>query len=95
NARKICNMIDSAGVILLGDYSPSSGSDYLFGNNHVLPTLEFGKSRASLSVLDFTKIVNIITATKKGLAVVEPYIKEIALSEGLINHYNAVERRFR
>ena len=45
NARKICNMIDSAGVILLGDYSPSSGSDYLFGNNHVLPTLEFGKSR--------------------------------------------------
>jgi histidinol dehydrogenase len=95
NARKICKMIDSAGVILLGDYSPSSGSDYLFGNNHVLPTLEFGKSRASLSVLDFTKIVNIITATKKGLAVVEPYIKEIALSEGLINHYNAVERRFR
>ena len=95
NARKICKMIDSAGVILLGDYSPSSGSDYLFGNNHVLPTLEFGKSRASLSVLDFTKIVNIITATKKGLAVVEPYIKEVALSEGLINHYNAVERRFR
>jgi histidinol dehydrogenase len=95
NAATLCNKITSAGVILLGQYSPSSGSDYLFGNNHVLPTLEFGKSRACLSVLDFTKIVNVITATRKGLAVVEPYIKELAFSEGLINHYNAIERRFR
>ena len=95
NAAILGKKITSAGVILLGQYSPSSGSDYLFGNNHVLPTLEFAKSRASLSVLDFTKIVNAITATRKGLAVVEPYIKELAVSEGLINHYNAVERRFR
>jgi histidinol dehydrogenase len=94
NAAILGKKITSAGVILLGQYSPSSGSDYLFGNNHVLPTSEFAKSRASLSVLDFTKIVNVITATRKGLALVEPYMKELAVSEGLLNHYNAVERRF-
>jgi histidinol dehydrogenase len=95
NPEKIASKINTAGVILLGKYSPSSASDYCLGSNHVLPTMAFGKSKASLSVLDFVKLVNHITVTKKGLLSVQKYIRELAFAEGLPNHYFAVEERFR
>jgi histidinol dehydrogenase len=95
NPEKIASKINTAGVILLGKYSPSSASDYCLGSNHVLPTMAFGKSKASLSVIDFVKLVNHITVTKKGLLSVQKYIRELAFAEGLPNHYFAVEERLR
>lgn len=95
NPSRIASRINTAGVVLLGKYSPSSASDYCLGSNHVLPTIEFGKSKSSLSVLDFVKLVNHITVTKTGLQSVQKYIKELAFAEGLPNHYFAVEERFR
>ena len=95
NADRIAARINSAGVVLLGKNSPSSASDYCLGSNHVLPTVEFGKSKSSLSILDFVKLVNHITVTKTGLRSVQKYIKELAFAEGLPNHYFAVEERFK
>jgi histidinol dehydrogenase len=95
NPGRIASKINTAGIVLLGKYSPSSASDYCLGSNHVLPTVEFGKSKSSLSVLDFVKLVNHITVTKMGLQSVQKYIKELAFAEGLPNHYYAVEERFR
>ncbi len=93
DADSIAKKIDSAGLVLIGRYAPSSGSDYCFGSNHVLPTLGFAKSRASLSVLDFIKLVNKVKVTKNGLKQVNKAIKEIASAEGLLNHYEAVKAR--
>ena len=95
NPIKIASMVKTAGIVLLGKYSPSSASDYCLGSNHVLPTTEFGKSKSSLSVLDFVKLVSHITVTRIGLQSVQKYIKELAFAEGLPNHYYAVEERFR
>ncbi|HJU78192.1 MAG TPA: histidinol dehydrogenase [Nitrososphaeraceae archaeon] len=95
NPGRIASRVNTAGVVLLGTYSPSSASDYCLGSNHVLPTIEFGKSKSSLSVLDFVKLVNHITVTKSGLQSVQKYIKELAFAEGLPNHYYAIEERFR
>lgn len=95
NPIKIASKVKTAGIVLLGKYSPSSASDYCLGSNHVLPTTEFGKSKSSLSVLDFVKLVNHITVTRMGLQSVQKYIKELAFAEGLPNHYYAVEERFR
>jgi len=95
NPSRIASRISTAGVVLLGKYSPSSASDYCLGSNHVLPTIGFGKSKSSLSVLDFVKLVNHITVTRAGLRSVQKYIKELAFAEGLPNHYFAVEERFR
>ena len=92
-ADAIAKKIDSAGLVLIGQYAPSSASDYSLGSNHVLPTLGFGKSRASLSVLDFVKIVNKVKVNKSGLAKVDRSIKEITSAEGLLNHYEAVKAR--
>lgn len=93
NADVIAKKIDSAGLVLIGRYSPSSASDYSLGSNHVLPTLGFAKSRASLSVLDFLKIVNKVKVSKAGLAKVDRSIKEMASAERLLNHYEAVRAR--
>jgi len=95
NPIKIASKVKTAGIVLLGKYSPSSASDYCLGSNHVLPTTEFGKSKSSLSVLDFVKLVNHITVTRMGLQSVQKYIKELAFAEGLPNHYYAIEERFR
>lgn len=95
NSIKIASKVKTAGIVLLGKYSPSSASDYCLGSNHVLPTTEFGKSKSSLSVLDFVKLVNHITVTRMGLQSVQKCIKELAFAEGLPNHYYAVEERFR
>ena len=95
NARSISKKIKSAGLVLIGKYTPSSASDYCLGSNHVLPTLGFGKSRASLSVLDFIRMVTVVQATKSGLAKVESVVKQISTAEGLTNHYEAVKGRLK
>lgn len=89
----VAKRFKSAGLILIGQNSPSSASDYALGSNHVLPTLGFAKSRASLSVLDFLKVMNRVKVSKAGLAKVEKAVREIATAEGLPNHYEAVKAR--
>jgi histidinol dehydrogenase len=92
-ADAFAKRIESAGLVLIGSNAPSSASDYCLGSNHVLPTLGFGKSRASLSVLDFVKLVNRVKVSKAGLAKVDGAVKEMATAEGLPNHYEAVRAR--
>jgi histidinol dehydrogenase len=92
-ADAFAKKIESAGLVLIGQNAPSSASDYCLGSNHVLPTLGFGKSRASLSVLDFVKLVNRVRVSKAGLAKVDSAVREMATAEGLPNHYEAVRAR--
>jgi histidinol dehydrogenase len=93
NAHVISKRITSSGLVLIGKYAPSSASDYCFGSNHILPTLGFARSRGSLSVLDFLKLVTTIESTKSGLRKLQDSIREITYAEGLINHYLAVQER--
>ena len=94
NASSVVQKIRSAGLILIGDYTPSAASDYCIGSNHVLPTLGFAKSRAGLSVLDFLKMISCIELNGRDLRKIEFCVKEITTAEGLFNHYKAVEGRF-
>ncbi|MGE0242447.1 MAG: histidinol dehydrogenase [Nitrososphaeraceae archaeon] len=93
NELKILNKITSAGLVLLGENTPSAASDYCLGSNHVLPTMGFGKSRTSLSILDFIRISNIVRSSKKEIEEIEPFVKIITQEEGLLNHYKAVKER--
>lgn len=87
--------IKSPGTILLGKNSPSSASDYLLGSNHILPTNGFGKTRGSLSVLDFVKLLTKIETNKKDLQKISKSMKNLTLAEGLPNHYEAVRGRLK
>ena len=93
NPQNLSNKIIGAGLVLLGEDTPSSASDYLFGSNHILPTTRFGRVRGSLSVLDFVKLVTQVKASKSSLQKLSKSLKIITEAEGLPNHYEAVRIR--
>jgi len=95
NANAISKKIESAGLILVGENTPAAASDYGLGSNHVLPTLAFAKSRASLSCLDFVKIVSVVESTKDGLKKIAKTIKMLSEAESLPNHYKAIAERLK
>jgi histidinol dehydrogenase len=94
NPVKVAGRITSAGVILIGPYSPVSLSDYGSGTNHVLPTGGFGHAFSGLSVLDFARRVNIVESSREGLLKVKNHVKVLTEAENLPNHYKAIEVRF-
>jgi len=93
NSESFAAKITSPGLILLGNDTPSSASDYILGSNHILPTSGFGKIRGSLSVLDFIKMSTQITSSKSSLSKISKYLEVLTTSEGLSNHYEAVRGR--
>jgi histidinol dehydrogenase len=94
NPKRIANKITTAGLILIGSYSPVALSDYGSGTNHVLPTGGFGRVYSGLSAFDFMRRVNIVKSSKKGLQSVREILKVMTEAENLPNHYKAVEERF-
>jgi len=95
NLGSLSSKITSPGLILLGNNTPSSASDYVLGSNHILPTNGFGKIRGSLSVLDFIKVNTQITCTKSSLSKISKYLQVLTNAEGLPNHYEAVRGRLK
>lgn len=93
NATYISRQIKTAGLTLLGQYTPSAASDYLLGTNHILPTNRFGRSRGSLSVLDFVKIKTTVESSKQALKKIARPLDILTKSEDLPNHYEAVRGR--
>jgi histidinol dehydrogenase len=93
NSNSISSKITSSGLVLIGNDTPSSASDYILGSNHILPTNGFGKIRGSLSVLDFIKVNTQIKSSKKSLSKISKYLEVLTKAEGLSNHYEAVRGR--
>lgn len=84
----------TAGLILLGPYSPVVLSDYGSGTNHVLPTGGFAQSFSGLTVLDFMRRASIVESTRTGLERAKDSIKTLTEAENLPNHYKALAARF-
>ncbi len=93
NPQILASKITTSGLTLLGNNTPSSASDYILGSNHILPTNGFGKTRGSLSVLDFIKINTQVTATRASLYKISKYLDVFTKAEGLPNHFEAVRCR--
>ena len=94
-AKTLSKKIVGPGLVLIGNNTPSSASDYLLGTNHILPTNGFGRTRGGLSVLDFLKLQTIVEAKKSDLSKISEKLKTLTDAEGLPNHYKAVERRLK
>ena len=95
NAKTLSKRITGPGLVLIGNNTPSSASDYLLGTNHILPTSGFGRTRGGLSVLDFLKLQTVIATKKSDLSEISDKLKTLTDAEGLPNHYKAVERRLK
>ncbi len=95
NGDRLSKKITGPGLVLIGNNTPSSASDYLLGTNHILPTSGFGRVRGGLSVLDFLKLQTVVKTKKSDLLTISKKLKILTDAEGLPNHYNAVERRLK
>ena len=95
NAKTLSKSITGPGLVLIGNNTPSSASDYLLGTNQILPTSGFGRTRGGLSVLDFLKLQTVIATKKSDLSEISDKLKILTDAEGLPNHYKAVERRLK
>ena len=80
---------------MTGPYAPGAASDYCIGTDHVLPTEGVARLRAGLTALDFVKVNWVVEGTKQGLKALLPSLKELALAEGLPNHFLSAQSRFR
>ncbi|CAK1981634.1 histidinal/histidinol dehydrogenase [Vibrio crassostreae] len=93
NPRELLPLLDNAGSIFLGDWSPESAGDYASGTNHVLPTYGYTKTYSSLGLADFSKRMTVQELTADGLNGLAPTVVTMAEAEGLDAHKRAVTIR--
>ena len=87
-------LIENAGAIFMGHYSPEPLGDYLAGPNHVLPTSGTARFFSPLSVDDFVKKSSLICCSRAELERVADQVILLAKEEGLDAHANSVAIRF-
>ncbi len=88
-------LINNAGSIFLGSFSPEAMGDYLAGPNHVLPTLGTARFSSGLSVIDFLKRQSVIKISKTGIERLGPSVINLAKYENLHGHANSVRMRIK
>jgi histidinol dehydrogenase len=91
---ELLGLIENAGAIFLGPWTPESVGDYIAGPNHTLPTGGTARFSSPLSVEDFIKRTSIVSYSYAALQNDAPTIRTIAEMEGLWAHGKAVDVRF-
>ncbi|EHH1051533.1 histidinol dehydrogenase [Vibrio parahaemolyticus] len=93
NPRELLPLLDNAGSIFLGGWSPESAGDYASGTNHVLPTYGYTRTYSSLGLADFSKRMTVQELSAEGLQNLAPTVVTMAEAEGLDAHKRAVTIR--
>jgi histidinol dehydrogenase len=83
-------LIENAGAIFMGHWTPEAAGDYLAGPNHTLPTGGTARFFSPLSVDDFVKKSSIISFSEQGLRRLGADIVRVAGMEGLEAHGKSV-----
>jgi histidinol dehydrogenase len=89
----IAALIDNAGAIFLGPYSPVALGDYAAGPSHVLPTGGTARFASGLSANDFMRRSSVIQYSKAGLEQLAPDVQLLAGKEGLTAHSASIAIR--
>ncbi len=90
----VLDLIESAGAIFLGAYSPVSLGDYLAGSNHVLPTGGQSRFSSGLGAYTFLRPQQVIRYDRSALEAIEKRIVALSAAEDLPAHGDAVTARF-
>ena len=91
----LAEMIDHAGAIFLGAWTPEAIGDYVGGPNHVLPTARSARFSSGLSVMDFLKRTTLSRMTPQSLREIGPSAETLARSESLEAHGLSVTARLK
>ena len=91
---ELLGLIENAGAVFLGPWTPESVGDYIAGPNHTLPTGGTARFSSPLSIEDFIKRTNVISYSYAALQKDERAIHSLSGAEGLWAHGKAVDVRF-
>ena len=93
NARKYAELVQNAGSVFIGEWTPESVGDYASGTNHVLPTYGFARAYSGVSLESFMKTITFQELSREGLQNLGPTVEILASAEQLQAHQNAVSIR--
>jgi len=93
NAANYVDLIQHAGSVFIGPWSPEAVGDYASGTNHVLPTYGLARGHGGLSMESFMKSMTVQELSPQGLRDIGPVVDTLAVMEGLEAHARAVRVR--
>jgi len=94
-AERCLDMVENAGSVFLGRWTPESVGDYASGTNHTLPTYGYAKMYSGVSLDTFLKKITVQSLSKEGLKGLGPAVEIMAEVEGLEAHKQAVTMRLK
>ncbi|CEP10394.1 hypothetical protein [Parasitella parasitica] len=87
------SMVQNAGSVFVGQYSPESFGDYASGTNHTLPTYGYSRMYSGVNTNGFVKHITSQECTAEGMDRLADTVMRLAEIEGLDAHRNAVAVR--
>lgn len=93
NAQDYVKLVDHAGSIFVGAYTPESCGDYSSGTNHTLPTYGYARQYSGVNTSTFQKFITSQNVSPEGLKNIGKAVMCVAKVEGLDAHRNAVKIR--
>ncbi|KAI9841432.1 MAG: trifunctional histidinol dehydrogenase [Sclerophora amabilis] len=90
DAAAVVSMVDNAGSVFIGPWTPESVGDYSAGVNHSLPTYGYAKQYSGVNLASYVKHVTSSHLSAEGLRNVGPAVMQLAKVEQLEAHRRAV-----
>ncbi|GCF00113.1 trifunctional histidinol dehydrogenase [Zygosaccharomyces mellis] len=92
-AANYVRLVNNAGSVFVGAYTPESCGDYSSGTNHTLPTYGYARQYSGVNTSTFQKYVTAQSVSPQGLDNIGRAVMSVAQVEGLDAHRNAVKIR--
>ncbi|MFA0816097.1 MAG: histidinol dehydrogenase [Anaerofustis sp.] len=94
NPKDYLPLVENAGTVFLGEFTPEPIGDYFAGSNHTIPTSGKAKFYSPLSTYDFMKRTSVVCYDRDALTAVKDKVIAFAETEGLTAHANSIRKRF-
>src|SRR5580658_7314879 len=81
-AAERLDLVQAAGAVFVGPWSPASLGDYVAGPNHVLPTNRSARFASALRADDFRRHIHVVSASRDALDTFGRHVVTLAETEG-------------
>ena len=93
DADALCEQVENAGSVFVGQLSPESAGDYASGTNHTLPTSGYATAYSGVNLDSFCKKITFQKLTPQGINSIGRTVEIMAENEDLNAHKLAMTLR--
>lgn len=95
DADALCERVENAGSVFVGQLSPESAGDYASGTNHTLPTSGYAAAYSGVNLDSFCKKITFQKLTPQGINSIGRTVEIMAENEDLNAHKLAMTLRIK